>query len=689
MLKKRIIGKPVFAVALVFIVLVVILNANTSFRFLSFSRYLIKEKLSANINGLNNHLEYSKGNTRVAAVSMAKNPAAIKAIKERNTEEIVRLFTTACGLFGVTYFNVTDHDGIVLGRTHEPDKYGDSLGSIQNIRDALEGRVSSYYDSGPFVHVSARTGAPVYDTDGTLIGAVSAGVRFDIDEKVDRLKKLLNAEITVFHGDTRVATTLLKDDGRRAEGTRLDPVIAKILIDDKMEYSGEVGLFGAKYETYYKPLFNANGETHAIIFLGVPIDELKKVSQTMLFEILIIGLMGLTVSLLLLKLLRNAITANSAKSVFLANISHEIRTPVNAIIGMSSVAAAADSLEKKDNAINKIKDASAHLLSVINDVLDMSKIEAGGELELMPAVFDIEKLLKSVVNVVNHRITEKHQKFTMNFDENIPKILTGDDKRLAQVLINLLGNAVKFTPENGAVTLETKLVKETYGVYKIQFDVSDTGIGICKEHQSRLFRPFEQAESGTTRRFGGTGLGLSISKRIVEAMGGGIWFTSEKGKGSVFSFTIEAKKSDRPESGDASGKPEKPAAADCFEGFCILLAEDAEVNREIMAALLEPTKVEIDCAVNGLEAVNMFTENPERYSLIFMDIQMPEMDGYEATRRIRALDSKKAREIPIIALSANVFKEDMEKSLKASMAAHIGKPMDFDEVLEVMRKYLT
>ena len=514
-------------------------------------------------------------------------------------------------------------------------------------------------------------------------------------------------------------------------------------------------------------------------------------------------------------------SANRAKSGFLANMSHEIRTPMNAIIGMTSIAEAAAGTERKDYAIVKIKDASIHLLGIINDILDMSKIEAD-KLELHPVTFCLEDILKKVISIVNFRVVEKHQKLTVYIDDNIPKSLICDDQRLAQVITNLMSNAVKFTPEHGAINLNTKLLNDKNGHCEIQFDVSDTGIGINEEQQSRLFNAFEQAESSTTRNFGGTGLGLTISKRIVELMGGRISISSELGRGSTFTFTIKAEKpaeetkdslfpannvdiknirvlivdDDKDireyfidiaarlgiacdsaadgneaigliEKGNAydvyfidwmmpgmdgieltrrirkidSGKSvyvmissvewneievdakkagiykflpkpifpsaviecinnclgvdllnkeqtDKSANTDRFDGYRVLLAEDVEINREIVLALLEPTLLKIDCAGNGAEAVRIYSKAPEKYNMIFMDVQMPEMDGYDATRKIRALDVPSAKTIPIIAMTANVFKEDIGKCLEAGMNGHIGKPLDFDEVLQLLRKYL-
>jgi len=390
--------------------------------------------------------------------------------------------------------------------------------------------------------------------------------------------------------------------------------------------------------------------------------------------------------------LEAAEAANRAKSTFLANMSHEMRTPMNAIIGMVTIGKPATDIERKDYCLTKIEDASRHLLGVINDVLDMSKIEAG-KFDLSPVEFDFEKMIRRVVDVVTFRVNEKKQKLNVNIDDAVPQTLIADDQRFTQVLTNLLGNAVKFTPEAGLIQLNAKYLGEENDICTLEISVSDTGIGISAEQQKHLFSSFQQAEASTTRRFGGTGLGLAISKSIVEMMGGKIWLNSEFGKGSVFTFTVKATKGKSNEIKDSAstgnGKEEKDTNIEgIFAGRRILLAEDVEINREIVLALFESTKLEIDCAVNGKDAVQKFSENPDSYELIFMDIQMPEMDGYEATQRIRAMNIPKAKNIPIIAMSANVFKEDVEKCLQAGMNGHVGKPLNFDEVMDKLKKYL-
>jgi signal transduction histidine kinase/CheY-like chemotaxis protein len=517
--------------------------------------------------------------------------------------------------------------------------------------------------------------------------------------------------------------------------------------------------------------------------------------------------------------LTQATAASKAKSEFLANMSHEIRTPMNAVIGMTNIGKSAPDMKQMAYCFDRIEEASDHLLGVINDILDMSKIEAG-KLDLSTSKFHFGKMLRSIINVNSFNIEEKRQKLKLYMDRNIPEFLVGDEQRLSQVITNLMGNAIKFTPEEGSIGISAYFLGEKEDVCTLQMTVKDSGIGISPEQQALLFKHFQQAESSTTRKFGGTGLGLVISKSIVEMMRGKIWIESELGKGAAFSFTVEVKRGiekdiSLPESGinwsnvrilavdddldelafltettnrfgamcDIASNSEealelagqgktydicfldwklpcingkelgellKAKAADpkditivmltapvfnstenrstyvdkflpkplfqfsivdtindclcagsgqkedvrqepqpVFAGRRILLAEDVEINCEIVLALLEPTLVEIDCAKNGKEAVALFSKTPEKYDMIFMDLQMPEMDGYEATQNIRALDAPNAKTIPIIAMTANIFKEDVEKCLASGMNGHIGKPLDFGEVMEQVRTYLS
>ncbi|MDR0856395.1 MAG: hypothetical protein LBM78_03185, partial [Clostridiales bacterium] len=286
--------------------------------------------------------------------------------------------------------------------------------------------------------------------------------------------------------------------------------------------------------------------------------------------------------------LEQAVSASKAKGDFLSNMSHDMRTPLNAIIGMTSIGKQAADIEKKDYAFSKIEDASVHLLGVINDVLDMSKIEAN-KLELSPVPFRFESLLMRVVNVINFKIDQKQQHFYVKIDERIPDTILADDQRLAQVITNFLSNAVKFTPENGYIRLEAKLVSRTESEAELAFFVSDTGIGISPDQQAKLFSSFQQADSGTSRKYGGTGLGLVISKRIVEMMGGDVVLVSEVGKGSTFSFTARVRIA---ADGDTARAPVLP-------GLTALVVDDeAEVN-EYFAQILRRYGVACDCVVTA------------------------------------------------------------------------------------------
>jgi len=389
--------------------------------------------------------------------------------------------------------------------------------------------------------------------------------------------------------------------------------------------------------------------------------------------------------------------ASDAKGKFLSNMSHEIRTPLNAIIGMTSIGYASDDIEKKDHAFIKITEASKHLLGVINDILDVSKIEAS-KYNLSAAPFCVEEMLRRVVDVINFRVEEKGQRLTIHIDPNIPRTLVGDDQRIAQVITNLLSNSVKFTEEGGSINVELVLEEETDTDCVVFVAVRDTGIGMSQEQQKRLFNLFEQAESSTSRKYGGTGLGLAICKGLVELMGGEIWVDSELGNGATVSFTVRLAY-DRggydkiPASGLATESAgmltvDADESVNNFENNTVLLVEDIEINREIVIALLEPTELKIECAENGIEAVKAFLADPYKYDLIFMDIQMPEMDGYAATRLIRESGVDRAEEIPIIAMTANAFREDVEKCLESGMDGHIGKPLSFDLVIEYLVKYL-
>ena len=391
---------------------------------------------------------------------------------------------------------------------------------------------------------------------------------------------------------------------------------------------------------------------------------------------------------------REAEEASKAKSDFLSRMSHEMRTPMNAIIGMANVGIHAEDLERSKYCLKKIDDASRHLLSLINDVLDMSKIEAN-KLEIKENQFLLDDLIARVQSIVTIKAEEKNHNLAINIDKSIPQRLIGDDLLLSQVIVNFLSNAIKFTDEGGNIILNMILLSHDENNVTIRIEVIDDGIGIDSEHHNRLFSSFEQVDGEISRKFGGTGLGLSISKDIIKLMGGNIGVESEEGKGSCFHITVPLRCDDKQiESYDLiqTGESNSPEASqyisNAFEGNVVLLVEDIEINREIVTSMLDETGLIFDHAQNGEIAVEMFKNAPDKYDLIFMDIQMPIMDGLEATRQIRQIGTDKAIKIPIIAMTANAFDEDVQRCVKAGMNDHISKPIDYDDVISKLFSYL-
>jgi Signal transduction histidine kinase len=377
---------------------------------------------------------------------------------------------------------------------------------------------------------------------------------------------------------------------------------------------------------------------------------------------------------------KQAQAANEAKSSFLSRMSHEIRTPLNAIVGLCGMSIRSDDINAIKEYLGSITTSSQHLRRIIDDVLDLSKIESGKlTLEFIPASLRYE--VSQIEDIVRPQTNAKGQTFLVEIAENVPDSVQYDVTHIRQVVVNLLSNAVKFTPDEGVIKLSVSLIGLDENRCNLRWCVEDNGIGISEQQQGKLFQAFEQADISTTRKYGGTGLGLSISKQLVEMMGGKITVESHLGTGSKFIFNIWLDLSDS-YADDAIVDATSNKAFD-LTGKYVLLVEDVEINQLIAVDMLEQYGAIVDCAVDGLDGYKKYLSSPDKYIMILMDIQMPVMDGYESTKKIRSSGHAGCDNIPIIAMTANVYNDDINRALEAGMNGHIGKPFDMNTINSV------
>ena len=384
--------------------------------------------------------------------------------------------------------------------------------------------------------------------------------------------------------------------------------------------------------------------------------------------------------------LARAEEASAAKSAFLSSMSHEMRTPMNAIIGLDNIALRDPNIsdETRDE-LEKIGSSARHLLSLINDILDMSRIESG-RMVLKNEAFSFRDLLDQINIIINGQCEDKGLHYVCNKKEPLDEYFTGDDLRLKQIIINILGNAVKFTDAPGTVTFSVEQSGLDDDSRLMQFTISDTGIGMDEAFIPKLFEPFVQEDATTTNRYGGSGLGMAITKNMIDLMGGSIAVESVKGHGTTFTVCIPLRTADHAETADAADGEAPVSVA----GLNVLIAEDMEINAEVLADLLELEGVSTEWAENGRKAVEMFAQSePGHFDVILMDMRMPVMDGLAATREIRKLDRPDAACIPVIALTANAFEEDVRQCLEAGMDAHMSKPVDIDQLKKVLGRLLS
>ena len=375
--------------------------------------------------------------------------------------------------------------------------------------------------------------------------------------------------------------------------------------------------------------------------------------------------------------------ANDAKTEFLSNMSHDIRTPINGIMGMTAIALKEDNPQKTTECLKKIQGASNHLMSLINDILDMSRIERG-KIEITNSNMNIVRIIEECVSIVYGELDDRNLEISVNVEDVIHSELFGDDLHFKQILINILGNAVKFTSDNGKIWIRVRETGHDSIKAFYQIEIEDNGIGMKPDFIKDIFKPFSQEASTSRTQYQGTGLGMAITKNIIELMDGSIDVQSTYQKGTIFTvylpFLINSRYQER-----ILEKQERN-----ISGIRILLVDDNELNLEVAKELLEGEGACVTTAWNGQEALELFEKEPEgTFDLIIMDIMMPVMNGLEAARRIRKLDKKDAGYIPIIAMTANAFREDVQKSLDAGMNEHISKPVDIETMMMVISKFFS
>ena len=658
------------------------------------------------------NLEGEKYSAQVSAMFLAGSTRIIEALESQDREALAERIQDIDRSLEFDVYIFTDETGHVILSLEDRFPQGMDVSRHPAIHAALQGESVSSLERGPSHNLQVTAGRGVTNPEGEIIGAVFIGTHVGQKELLEEMRTISGSDFTLFVDDACVISSIGGTDGSSCEA--IDRTFSfetkNDIVRDTFQVKGEdfLGLL--------LPLENNSGHVLGTMLIGQFMADTQSAIDGFLMTGLVVTAVILGVSIMVIIIrakavdasitsrdlllqetnqrlelaLEDALSASRAKGEFLSVMSHEMRTPLNVINGLTQIALK-ERGETANAALRKVATASEHLLGMINNVLEVAKIEAD-KLELVESSFVLGDMISKVEALLSGQMTEKNHGFIIEIDPNLPHTAIGDEQRLTQILINLLSNAATYTPDGGKVKLHAALCGKTSNRFGIRFSVTDTGVGIPASQHERLFERFEQLDCGSNRKYGGAGLGLAISQSLLQLMGGGSFnVDSEPGKGSKFSFDLILSYCPQAEKNKELTVCEVETTADSKDVDLstkkILLAEDMEINQEILIALLEETGIQIETAANGEEAFHKIQQEPEAFDLVLMDIQMPIMCGIESTRHIRKFLNRD-RKLPIIALTANVFAEDIEIYLRAGMDDHIGKPIRLDHLLETLRKHL-
>ena len=560
----------------------------------------------------------------------------------------------------ILHIRAADYRGVVVSST-EPSELGAQIRTLPAMRSDEWRQIKIVNAAGAVGSIAIRFSHAEVDRQQAEV------MKFSLLSAVAGLGLLLAAGYFIGHLLTRRLDRLTRAAQAIADGD-----LTAVVYDTTND---EIGHLSTSFNTMARRLEGMIAETRQ---LNKNLEQ-RVIERTAELE---------TANSQLAEARDEAEAANLAKGNFLANMSHEIRTPMNAIVGMTHLARQTDLTPKQQDYLSKVGFAADALLGIINDVLDFSKIEAG-RMEMENTDFLVEELVGKLTALVSPTVQEKKLEFLIEVSPELPPSLVGDALRLGQILLNLVTNAVKFT-ESGKIVLSMRQLRRDDNRVTIRFSVRDSGIGMTKEDQSRLFEPFTQADVSTTRKYGGTGLGLAICRQLVWMMGGEIDVSSAPGKGSEFSFTIDfGVGSLRPQrvaspTADTLGKTEEaiinPGNMASIRGARVLLVEDNEFNQQVASEMLESAGLSVTLAANGEQAVEKL--QAETFDAVLMDVQMPVLDGLEATRRLRRMEGLGA--LPVIAVTAHAMAQDRQRCLDAGMSDYISKPIDPHELKRLL-----